>query len=184
MPHLLQPVTHNEHELVEKLKLRDEQAYSVLYDNYSKALFGIVYQVVSQQEVAEDILQQVFLKIWKNIHLYDASKGRLFTWMLNIARNQAIDHTRSKEYNNQGKTTTLPESVYNEKTGTDTIRDIGLKKIIEKLPPDHRKLLELSYFLGFTQDEISKHLGIPLGTVKTRLRTIIIQLRKTMEITR
>jgi RNA polymerase sigma-70 factor (ECF subfamily) len=172
-----------EEELIEKLKLQDEQAFSYLYDHYSKALFSVIYQMIPQQDIAEDILQQVFLKIWKNIQLYTASKGRLFTWMLHIARNQAIDHTRSREFQEQGKTISISESVYNNKNeSAGSIRDSGLNKILEKLPADNRKLLELSYFLGYTQEEIAGILNIPLGTVKTRLRTIIMQLRKLMEI--
>lgn len=176
---LLQSSTYTEADLVEKLKGRDEQAFNHLYDNYSKSLFTIIYQIIPQQEVAEDVLQQVFVKIWKNIGMYDAAKGRLFTWMLNIARNQTIDYTRSKEYNNLSKTVSIDNSVYTaDKAATNEVRDVGLKKLLEKLPAEHRKLLELSYFLGYTQEEISQILEIPLGTVKTRLRTIIIQLRK------
>jgi RNA polymerase sigma-70 factor (ECF subfamily) len=81
---LTQIITYTEEELVEKLKLKNEQAFGFLYDHYSKALYSVIYQMIPHQEIAEDLLQQVFLKIWKNIQLYDASKGRLFTWMLNI----------------------------------------------------------------------------------------------------
>ncbi len=176
---LLQSSTYTEADLVEKLKGRDEQDFNHLYDNYSKSLFTIIYQIIPQQEVAEDVLQQVFVKIWKNIGMYDAAKGRLFTWMLNIARNQTIDYTRSKEYNNLSKTVSIDNSVYTaDKAATNEVRDVGLKKLLEKLPAEHRGPLELSYFLGYTQEEISQILEIPLGTVKTRLRTIIIQLRK------
>lgn len=161
------------------LQSHDEQAYGFLYDNYSKALFGIIYQLIPQQEVAEDILQEVFVKIWQNIKSYDATKGRLYTWMLNIARNQAIDRTRSKDFNNSNKTTELSENVYTDK-GTTEIKmdDIGLRRTLDNLPEENRKLIELAYFQGYTQEEIAKLLNIPLGTVKTRIRTTIIQLRK------
>jgi RNA polymerase sigma-70 factor (ECF subfamily) len=179
---LLRPTTYTEAELLQALQSRDEQAYSYLYDRYSKALFTIVVQIVPQQELAEDVLQEVFLKIWQNIKSYDLNKGRLYTWMLNIARNQAIDKTRSKEFNNRGKTTELSENVYSSKQGTEAkIDDIGLKKTLNNLPEDNRRLLELAYFQGYTQDEIAKMLNIPLGTVKTRLRATIIQLRKIVE---
>ena len=150
-----------------------------MYDHYSKSLFTVIYQVLPQTEVAEDVLQEVFIKIWQNVGAYDASKGRLYTWMLNIARNSAIDRTRSKEFNKQAKTTTLTENVYNGKDGLNiTINDIGLKKTIERLPEENRRLLQLSYFQGYTQEEIAKMLGIPLGTVKTRIRSTLLQLRK------
>lgn len=172
-------VTYNEAELVALLKAHDQGAFGYLYDHYSKALFAVVYQVIPQTEVAEDVLQEVFVKIWQHVGAYDATKGRLYTWMLNIARNSAIDRTRSKEFNKQAKTTALAENVYNENDGVAaTINDIGLKKTIEQLPEESRRLLQLSYFQGYTQEEIAKILGIPLGTVKTRIRSTLLQLRK------
>jgi RNA polymerase sigma-70 factor (ECF subfamily) len=157
--------------------MHDEQAYSYLYDNYSKALFCIILQIIPQQELAEDVLQDVFVKIWQNIDSYDVSKGRLFTWMLNIARNQAIDRVRSKEFNKRSKTSELKENVYDLKAVQSKITDIGLQKTMETLPVESRKLLELAYFQGYTQEEIAKLLNLPLGTVKTRIRSILIQLR-------
>lgn len=180
---MTQAVTYTEPELLEGLQLHDEQAFSFLYDRYSKALFSIILQVIPQQELAEDVLQEVFIKIWQNIKSYDETKGRLYTWMLNIARNQAIDRTRSKDFNNRSKTTGLSETVYNQQKAVESkVDDIGLKKILSNLPEENRKLLELAYFQGYTQDEISKMLNIPLGTVKTRIRATIIQLRKILSI--
>ena len=173
-----QELTYTEAELLQGLQKHDERAYGFLYDNYSKALFTIILQVIPKQEVAEDVLQDVFLKIWQNIKSYDASKGRLYTWMLNIARNQAIDKTRSKEFNNQSKTIELSENVYSREGVAGRIDDVGLKKTISNLPEESRQLLELSYFQGYTQEEISKMLNIPLGTIKTRIRATIIHLRK------
>lgn len=176
---LIQKAAYTEAELLYLLQARDEQAYSYLYDHYSKALFSIILQIIPQQELAEDVLQEVFVKIWQNIKSYDSAKGRLYTWMLNIARNQAIDRTRSKDFNNKGKTIELSETVYSDKLGTETkIDDTGIRKVINGLPEENRKLLELSYFQGYTQEEIAKMMNIPLGTVKTRIRTTIIQLRK------
>jgi RNA polymerase sigma-70 factor (ECF subfamily) len=99
--------------------------------------------------------------------------------MLNIARNQSIDRTRSKDFNNRSKTTELSETVYNDKQSIEAkFDDVGLKKTLSNLPEESRRLLELAYFQGYTQEEISKMLNLPLGTVKTRIRTTIIQLRK------
>ena len=172
-------ITYTEAELLLGLQAHDEQAFSFLYDRYSKALFSIIWQVVPQQELAEDILQEVFVKIWQNISSYDETKGRLYTWMLNIARNQAIDRTRSKDFNNRSKTTELSENVYNNSQAAETkVDDVGLQKTLSNLPAESRKLLDLAYYQGYTQEEIAKMLNIPLGTVKTRLRATIIQLRK------
>lgn len=176
---MIQNATYTEAGLLKGLRAHDEQAYSYLYDHYSKALFSIILQIIPQQEIAEDVLQEVFVKIWQNIQSYDASKGRLYTWMLNIARNQSIDRTRSKDFNNRGKTIELSENVYSGKEGTEIkIDDVGLQKTLSNLPEESRKLLELAYFEGYTQEEIAKIMGIPLGTVKTRIRSTIIQLRK------
>ena len=127
-------------------------------------------------------MQEVFVKIWKQIAQYDDGKGRLFTWMLNIARNAAIDMVRSKGFQNSQQNRELQESVY-EQVGTTSIavEQIGLRKVVHKLKSEQKQLVELAYFEGYTQDEISKMLDIPLGTVKTRLRTALIQLRQMLK---
>lgn len=154
-----------------------------MYDNYSKAIFSVILQIIPRQEQAEDVLQEVFVKVWQNIHSYDPYKGRLYTWILNIARNQAIDRVRSKDFNQQAKTTELTENVYKGQEGFKTkLDDTGLRKTLSQLPEDNRKLLELAYFQGYTQEEIAKMLQMPLGTVKTRIRNTLFQLRKILGI--
>jgi RNA polymerase sigma factor (sigma-70 family) len=176
---LIKTALNTEEELVRQLQLHEEQAFQYLYDHYSKSLFTVICQLVTQQEAAEDVLQQVFIKIWKNIHLYDVTKGRLFTWMLNIARNQAIDFTRSREFNKSGKTIALSEDVYTDReVSSINVRDIGLGRVLESLPEDSRKVLELSFFSGYSHQEIATMLQLPLGTVKTKIRAIIKELRK------
>ena len=178
-------IAYNETELIARLQAHEEAAFSYLYDHYSKALFAVIFQVLPQTELAEDVLQDVFVKIWQNVGSYDPSKGRLYTWMLNIARNSAIDRTRSKDFGKQAKTTALTENVYSGKEGASAaLVDVGLKKTLERLPEENRRLLQLSYFQGYTQEEISKMLGIPLGTVKTRIRSTLLQLRKLVGINR
>ena len=110
---------------------------------------------------------------------YDAAKGRLFTWMLNIARNASIDKLRSKGYrdNQQNQPMAESESSGMAMSTNPTVNDVGLKKVLTTLNEEYRKLIDLSYFQGFTHEEIAKMMGIPLGTVKTRIRTAISQLR-------
>ena len=170
--------TYSEQELVALLQQRSEKAFSYLYDNYSGALYGIVNAIVTDREIANDVLQNVFVNIWRKIESYDALKGRLFTWMLNIARNAAIDEVRSKGYRDSQKNQPLPENV--DIAGAVTppvVDDIGLRKVLTKLKGELRLLVDLSYFQGFTHEEIAKVLNIPLGTVKTRIRSALIQLR-------
>jgi RNA polymerase sigma factor (sigma-70 family) len=172
-------IKYSEHELVALLKAQSNDAFNYLYDNYSGALFTIINQIVPDKETASDVLQEVFVNIWKKIDMYDAAKGRLFTWMLNIARNASIDKVRSKGYRDSFKNQSISE---NEGGGisvsvNETTSDVGLKKMLTTLKEEYRTLIDLSYFQGFTHDEISKILGIPLGTVKTRIRTALSQLR-------
>ena len=169
---------YTEDELLSSLKQHDQQAYGFLYDNYSKAIFIVIKQIIPQQEAAEDVLQEVFIKVWQNIQSYDVSKGRLYTWMISIARNLSIDRTRSKEFNKQSKTATLQDNVHIYGSADEIkISDIGLQKVLTALPPDNAKLIDLAYFKGFTQEEISKIMMIPVGTVKTRMRSAISFLR-------
>jgi RNA polymerase sigma-70 factor (ECF subfamily) len=169
-------ITYSEQELVALLQQRNEKAFTYLYDNYSGALYGIINSIITDNEVANDVLQNVFINIWRKIESYDASKGRLFTWMLNIARNASIDEVRSKGYKDSQKNQSLNENVDIAVTGP-AVDDVGLKKVLTKLKGELRVLVDMSYFQGFTHEEISKALNIPLGTVKTRIRSALIQLR-------
>ncbi|HXB93293.1 MAG TPA: sigma-70 family RNA polymerase sigma factor [Puia sp.] len=177
--------TYTEQELVLALKERDDKAFGFLYDNYAGALYSIIKQIITDNnELANDVLQEVFINIWRKIDTYDPSKGRLFTWMLNIARNASIDTLRSKSYQNAQKNQELPDNVYKGVANQTTqlnVDSIGLKKVLEKLRPEHRVLLELAYFKGFTHEEIAEMMAIPLGTVKTRIRNALLQLREYLQ---
>lgn len=170
--------TYGETELVALLRERNGQAFSYLYDNYSGALLGVIGSIITDRELAGDVLQNVFVNIWRKIDLYDSSKGRLFTWMLNIARNAAIDEVRSRSYRDTQKNQPIAEddSLPGAVTGP-AIGDVGLKKVLTKLKEEWRVLIDLSYFQGFTHEEIAKLQGLPLGTVKTRIRTALSHLR-------
>lgn len=177
---------YSEEELVLLLKQKDQQAFSYLYDHYASALNGVIYRMVEEKQLAEDILQEAFVKIWNNFSSYDSSKGRLFTWLLNLTKNLTIDTLRSKGYKKQQKISADENSVNNlsdSNYATDKFDSIGLRNQLSNLKPEQRTLIELAYFNGFTQDEIAKQTGIPLGTVKTRLRSAIIELRKMVQLT-
>jgi RNA polymerase sigma-70 factor (ECF subfamily) len=156
-------------------------AYEHLYDNYSSALYGVIHRIILDEETANDVLQEAFVKIWNGIKSYDSQKGKLFTWMLNICRNMAIDKTRSKDFNNNQKNQST-EKVVNQvgQLRAEGVRPdhIGLAEIIDKLDPNEKLLIDLMYFKGYTQAEIAEEYNMPLGTVKTRLRSATINLRK------
>lgn len=174
--------TYSEQELVDSLRQRDEKAFAYLYDHYAAALYNVVNTVVADKETANDVLQNVFVNIWRRFDSYNPDKGRLFTWMMNIARNAAIDEIRSKAHSNTRKNQPLPES--NEIAGAVTgpgIEDSGLKKVLGKLKEEWRVLVDLSYYQGFTHEEIARALDLPLGTVKTRIRAALIHLRTLLQ---
>lgn len=177
-------IKYTEEELVELLKQGDKSAFSYLYDHYSGALYSIIYKMISRQELAEDVLQEVFVKIWNSFSSYDSSKGRLFTWMVNIARNHTIDTIRSKSYKKQSKIQNEENAVgnvANNSNENNKFDSLGLRKQVTLLKEDQRQVIDLSYFEGYTQEEISKQLGIPLGTVKTRMRAGILVLKKLLQ---
>ncbi len=177
-------IKYTEDELLVQLQQKDQQAFSYLYDNYAAALNAVIYRMVENRELSEDILQEAFVKIWNNFNSYDKAKGRLFTWMLNLTRNLTIDTLRSKGYKKQRKISSDENSVSNlqdNNSGIEKFDSLGLVKQLTSLKPDQRQIIDMAYFNGFTQDEISKELGIPLGTVKTKMRTAILELRKNLQ---
>ncbi len=170
--------TYSEQDLIIALKARDDQAFSYLYDHYSGSLYSIILQIVKSPEVAGDVLQEVFINIWRKIESYDPLRGRLFTWMLNIGRNASIDMLRSKGYVKNQKNQEITDNVYGSDQVTQTnIDNIGLTKFLGKLKPEQRVLIELAYLKGYTHEEIAQIEDIPLGTVKTRIRNALLQLR-------
>lgn len=175
-----QPITITEEELIARLRVPEDAAVTQLYDMYSAALYGVILRIVKDTEIAEDVLQECFVKIWSSFAAYDAGKGRLFTWLVNIARNLAIDKIRSRQYRVGSKTQGLDKSQVQYQAQESGFRPehIGLKELTEKLNPDQKKIIDMMYFDGFTQTEVAEQLEIPLGTVKTRARAAIKVLGK------
>ncbi|WP_276496272.1 RNA polymerase sigma factor [Pontibacter litorisediminis] len=168
----------SEQELIARLRARDTTAMDVLYDMYSPTLYGVVLQIVKVEETAEDVLQEALLKIWNSFDKYDASKGRLFTWMLNICRNLAIDMIRSKHYRVKNKTDDIQTSVLGLSDDAFKPEHIDIRDIVSTLNPDQKQVIDLMYFKGLSQSEIADSYNIPLGTVKTRARSAVKILAK------
>lgn len=164
--------------IISLLQERKPYSMDLLYDNYSNALFGVISRIVGEESEAEDVMQEAFMKIWRYGERYDASKGRLFTWILNIARNTAIDHLRAKK--RKPKIQVDDFSVFNITTDDKGAGDSGLQKLVKNLDPKYLAIIDLVYFKGFTQSEIAKELDLPIGTVKSRLRIAIRELRNMM----
>lgn len=166
-------------QIVERLKARDRSGITLLYEHYSPALFRILLERLGAKELAQEALQDVFMKIWSNIDQYDANKGRFFTWMVRITKNFAIDVQRSKKFKSKSKTDQLPDYVYNHSELSEEayIQDSGLRKVLKNLSKEEQKIIHLLYFKGYTHREASEELNIPLGTIKTRTRKAISTLR-------
>lgn len=164
---------------------KEEKGYTMLYDMYAKSLFAVISNLIKDREEAEDVLQEVFVKIWKNIDTYSESKGRFYTWIVNIARNSAIDKLRSKGYNNSQKNLSADNFVHlldDSNKLTNKIDTIGIQEFVKKLKPKCIALIDLLFFKGYTQQEASEELAIPLGTVKTQNRNCINDLRTFLKI--
>lgn len=169
-------------QLINLLQSKSREAFSVLYDNYSEALFGVICRMVTNKTAAEDLLQDVFVKIWKKIDSYNPAKGTLFTWMINIARNLCIDYLRSKEYRQQMKVVDggLDQGEISASASLEpnyNIANTELHKVTQELEVKHRQVIEMVYFRGYTHEEVAQMLNIPVGTVKTRSRAGLKQLR-------
>lgn len=171
-------------QLVAQIRARSKDAFTYLYDNYSGAIYGAVSRIVNNEDVAEEVLQDAFMKFWDKIEHYDSSKGRFFTWMVNISRNLAIDKLRSKEMKKVGKTDNIETYV----TGIDKERlshqhedGIGMTEVVKTLRDEEKFVIEMVYFKGYTQSEISDEFDIPLGTVKTRLRMALKNMRNVLK---
>lgn len=174
-------ISLTEEELVLALTNREKIAIEALYDMYSASLYGVISRIIIDTPTAEDVLQETFVKIWHSFSGYNSEKGRLFTWMVNIARNLAIDKIRSKDYKNQNKNQELENNVTSIDEQRSTVYKpelLGIKELVETLKPEQKSILDLVYFKGYTHVEAADELGIPLGTIKTRLRMAIQQLRK------
>jgi RNA polymerase sigma-70 factor, ECF subfamily len=167
-------------DIVESLLKGESQGYEILFDRYGGMLFGVISRIVKNEADAENLLQDCFVKIWRNVETFDDAKGRFTTWIINIARNTAIDFTRSKYYAQRRENQNIDNFVSSESDishaslSTDTL---DLKNIVNKLTPQYRQIIEWMYFEGYTQQEISDEFNIPLGTVKTRARLAMNELR-------
>lgn len=166
--------------MVNLIQQGTREGYNYLYDNFSDALYGVIFNIVQDEEITNDLLQDSFVKIWKNISSYDSSKGRLYTWMLNICRNTALDALRSKGFKMRNKIQSWEDSVNEFKTTSESmnIDTIGLRKAVDLLKPEHREIIDILYFQGYTQMEASEVLNMPLGTVKTRIKIALREIKK------
>jgi RNA polymerase sigma-70 factor (ECF subfamily) len=163
--------------LVARIRAGDQHAMSELYDRYAKVVYAVALRVLQDAGAAEDVLQDVFLQLWRNPDAFDASRGSLTAWLAVISRHRSIDRLRKRR-----PETDIEDCVISggPDVGNETERALMIEKVrtvLAEMNPDQRKLLELAFFEGLTHTEIAEKTGEPLGTVKTRIRSGLQFLR-------
>lgn len=142
-------------------------------------MYGVILRIVRDENIAEEAVQDCFVRVWDRIEMYDAEKGRLFTWLINIARNLALDSLKTSEVKQTKRMAAIED--HSEYQDMPNVEVIGMKDILSVLTPEEKELIDLVYFDGYSHREIAKEFGIPLGTVKTRIRSAISKLRMVFE---
>jgi RNA polymerase sigma-70 factor (ECF subfamily) len=170
-------------QLMERLARQDQTALERLYDGYSALVYSLLLRMTQETASAEDLTQEVFLKVWRNAHLYESSRGSLEAWLVTVARNIALDHIRSKREKQRRRedTETMAVAVSQPRTEewVDRRKRMGqVRSLMTALPEDQRRALELAYFEGLSQTEIAARLEQPLGTVKSWVRNALLRLRE------
>jgi len=157
----------------------DKKAIALVFENYGSLLLNVIKRVIKDEMMAEEVLQKVLLKVWRNASQFTSQKGSLFTWLVTIARNAAIDQTRTKDFRLSKESEQSVElvSIYEKAEENDQIEKMYVRQLLNQLPEMQKNLIDLSYFQGFSHKEIAENLGMPLGTVKSRIRLAIKHLR-------
>ena len=170
--------TSLEQHIVKLLENGDKAALNLLYENYSDSLYGVILKITRNEEIAQDALQESFIKIWKNSKKYDSSKAKLFTWLYRIARNTAIDKLRSFNNRFEKEVQIDKSNVYILPTHNLNQDVIDLRDHVGRLDNKYQIVLNALFFEGLTQQEASEELDIPLGNIKSRLKIGLRELKK------
>ena len=164
--------------LIQRIRSGDENAMGEMYDRYSGIVYGVALRVLGNTTAAEDVLQEVFLQLWRNPQAFDANRGRLGPWLAVIARNRAIDHLRKRQPEEDIEDLPISTGVNLEDEAAQRQAVTKIRGVLAQLPQDQRRALEMAFFEGMTHTEIATKTGEPLGTIKTRIRTGLLAVRK------
>ena len=164
----------SESKIIERLKSQDESALSELYDEYAAPIYGVILRICRDDALAQDLLQEVFLKVWNKIGLFNPDKGKLFTWIYQIARNISLNAIRSKQKLIQNEDL----AVYSNKEEEQIVEYPEISGSLNELESHHREALELVYFQGLTHREAHEQMGVPLGTFKSYVRQALRNLKE------
>ncbi|OZV69153.1 RNA polymerase sigma factor [Winogradskyella aurantia] len=171
-------VTPTEQKIIDYLEKGDKRALDLLYEHYSNSLYGVILKITVNEEIAQDALQETFIKVWKNASKYDPDKAKLFTWLFRIARNTAIDKLRSFNNRYQKEIQIDNSNVYILPTGKLNQDVLDIREHVGRLDEKYQIVLDALFFQGMTQQEASEELDIPLGTIKSRLKIGLRELKK------
>ena len=163
----------------------DETAFSSLYRRFAPGIFSMVYDILHDAKESEDVVQESFVQMWKKASSYDASRSSLFTWAVMISRNRALDRLRSRQRRTRTLDAATAESAAAPLEHGDQADELlghaeertRIRKALSRLPEPQRKAIDLAFFRGLTQAEISAKMGEPLGTIKARIRRGLVALR-------
>ncbi len=171
----------NDGALISAIRSGNQDAMAQLYDRYSAVVYSVALRVLGDTGAAEDILQEIFMQLWRNPGSFDAGRGNLAPWLAVIARNRAVDLLRKRR-----PQTEISETIVSVESDLAAEMDRGritekVRGVLKEMPAPQRKALEMAYFEGYSHSEISEKTGEPLGTIKTRIRSGLILLRKAVE---
>ena len=167
-----------EEHIIAHLKNGDKQAINLLYENYADALLGVIKKVISDDDLAQDVLQETLIKVWKKGKSYNPDKAKLFTWLYRIAYNSAIDKIRSVNKKSIKEIQIENSNVYKLTTNSLNEDVLDIKKHLNTLDLKYQIVINALFFEGMTQQEASEELDIPLGTIKSRLKIALRELKK------
>ena len=173
--------------LLTRVANKDENALAELYDSQSRLVYSLVFTLLGNADDAEEVTQEVFVRVWEKAHTFDPRRGSGQAWIVTMARRLAIDRTRSKQHKARERSVSLDVVAESSARGAEeavvgSAEAAEVRSAIMKLDPPHREVIELAYFGGMSHSMIAAHLDTPLGTVKSRLRDAVGQLRKTLNV--
>lgn len=173
---------HSDDLLIERIAQGDQTALSALYDRYGVTLYNVAYYILQSQVLAEEVVQDVFLRLWRQADVWDPARGRLISWLASIARHNAIDRLRAELRRRPTQAIAFDDisALSSQPSLTDSEawqNNQHLRTLIQRLPSEQAEVIELAFFSGLTHAELAARLDIPLGTIKTRLRLALRKLR-------
>jgi len=168
-------------ELIARITKRDRQAFDSFYEKYAQIIFNVCVRILRDESEAEDIMQEIFVQIWREAERFDSSRASVKTWLFTIARSRSLDRYRSRK-TMQSRLQDAGEEDLQQIASAENLQGTSVMQqyiggVLNQLSKEQRSVLELSYYEGLTQEEIAERLGEPLGTIKSRIRSALIKLR-------